>query len=43
VLTGLRNEPAPAADIEPFILALDGHTALALTDDHGTWIEWISA
>jgi hypothetical protein len=42
VLTELSNEPVPAADDEPFILARDGHTALAVTDDHGTWIDWIS-
>jgi hypothetical protein len=43
VLPELRNEPAPAADTEPFVLARDGRTALALTDGHGTWIEWISS
>jgi hypothetical protein len=43
VLPELRNEPAPGADTDPFILARDDRTALALTDGHGTWIEWISS
>lgn len=41
VLPGLRNEPTPAAGTQPFILARNGHRALAVTDDHGTWIEWL--
>jgi hypothetical protein len=41
-LADLSNEPTPPPDTGAFVLARDGHTALALTDDHGTWIEWIS-
>jgi len=43
VLADLTNEPTPRPGTDPFILARDGRTALALTDGHGTWIEWISA
>jgi hypothetical protein len=42
VLADLTNEPTPRPGTDPFTLARDGRTALALTDGHGTWIEWIS-
>lgn len=42
VLADLTNEPTPRPDTDPFTLARDGQTALALADSHGTWIEWIS-
>jgi hypothetical protein len=43
MLPDLINEPTPPPDNDAFVLARDGRTALALTDGHGTWIEWISA
>jgi hypothetical protein len=33
---------APAHDSESFVLVQDGTQALALTDGHGTWIDWLS-
>jgi len=27
----------------PFALARDGDTILALTDSHGTWLQWLPA
>jgi hypothetical protein len=32
----------PEDDRESFVLVLDGTQALALTDGHGTWIDWLS-
>jgi hypothetical protein len=32
----------PEHDSESFVLVLDGTQALALTDGHGTWIDWLS-
>jgi len=32
----------PEHDGESFVLVLDGTHALALTDGHGTWIDWLS-
>ncbi len=42
VVTDLGNEPTPPPDTDAFVLSRDGRTALAITDGHGTWIEWIS-
>jgi len=39
---GVLAAPGPAPDTDGFVLTRDGRTALALTDGHGTWIEWIS-
>jgi hypothetical protein len=33
--------PAPACDRAPFVLVRDGHTPLAFTDPHGTWLHWL--
>jgi hypothetical protein len=35
--------PVPAYQGAPFVLARDGRTALALTDGHGQWLEWLPA
>jgi hypothetical protein len=41
VLPDLPDEPAPRPNTDPFVLVRDGHTALALTDGHGAWVEWV--
>jgi hypothetical protein len=35
--------PVPAHEGAPFVLARDGHTPLAFTDSHGTWLQWLPA
>jgi hypothetical protein len=35
--------PVPAYQGWPFVLGLDGQTPLALTDSHGTWLQWLPA
>jgi hypothetical protein len=40
VVPELPIPPHPGA---PFVLARDGHPPMALTDSHGTWLEWLSA
>jgi hypothetical protein len=42
VLPGPVDAPAPRPGTDAFVLTRDGRTAVALTDGHGTWIEWIS-
>ena len=31
----------PERDGDHFVLVRDGTTAIACTDPHGTWIEWL--
>jgi transposase len=33
--------PIPPYQGAPFVLARDGHTPMALTDSHGTWLQWL--
>ncbi len=33
--------PIPPYQGTPFVLARDGHTPMALTDPHGTWLQWL--
>ena len=33
--------PIPPYQGAPFVLARDGHTPMALTDWHGTWLQWV--
>lgn len=33
--------PIPPCEGTPFVLAWDGHTPIALTDSHGTWLQWL--
>ena len=48
-VTWLANEapgvlpalPAPPADAHGFLLAENGRAVIAVTDSHGTWVEWI--
>jgi hypothetical protein len=35
------DAPAPPPGSDAFVLVRDGRTALAFTDGHGTWIDWI--
>lgn len=35
--------PIPAHKGAPFVLARDGHTPIAFTDSHGTWLHWLPA
>lgn len=35
------EQPVPRYQGSPFVLARDGHTPLALTDPHGTWLDWL--
>jgi hypothetical protein len=35
------DQPIPPYQGTPFVLARDGHTPLALTDSHGTWLNWL--
>jgi hypothetical protein len=35
--------PVPAYQGAPFVLARDGRTALAITDGHGQWLQWLPA
>jgi hypothetical protein len=37
----LPGVPAPAHQGAPFVLTRDGHTPIALTDSHGTWLQWL--
>jgi hypothetical protein len=37
----LPGVASPERDSESFVLVLDGTQALALTDGHGTWVEWL--
>jgi hypothetical protein len=39
----LPGIPVPAYKGTPFVLARDGRTPLALTDSHGTWLQWLPA
>jgi len=39
VLPGLA---VPDCEDDPFVLARDGRTALALADGHGTWLRWLA-
>jgi hypothetical protein len=41
VLPDLINSPTPPPDTDPFVLVRDGHTTVAFTDGHGSWIHWI--
>jgi len=41
VLPDLINQPTPPPDTDPFVLVRDG-TAVAFTDGHGKWIQWIT-
>ena len=34
--------PTPPHQGRPFVLARDGHTPIALTDPHGTWLRWLA-
>ncbi len=34
--------PTPPHRGSPFVLARDGRTPMALTDPHGTWLQWLS-
>jgi hypothetical protein len=40
VLPGIS---VPAYQGAPFVLARDGQTPLAITDSHGTWLQWLPA
>jgi hypothetical protein len=40
VLPGIT---VPATEGSPFVLVRDGRTAVALTDSHGTWLQWLPA
>ena len=40
VLPGIS---VPACAGAPFVLARDGRVPLALTDSHGTWLQWLAA
>jgi hypothetical protein len=40
VLPGIT---APAAEGSPFVLVRDGRAPLAVTDSHGTWLQWLPA
>ena len=33
--------PVPPYQGAPFVLGRDGHTPIALTDSHGTWLQWL--
>jgi hypothetical protein len=35
------GQPLPPYQGAPFVLARDGRTPLALTDSHGTWLNWL--
>ena len=35
------EQPIPPYQGTPFVLARDGRTPLALTDSHGTWLNWL--
>jgi hypothetical protein len=35
--------PIPPHQDVPFVLARDGRTPIALTDPHGTWLQWLPA
>jgi len=37
----LPGIPLPAHQGAPFVLVRDGQTPLALTDGHGTWLQWL--
>ncbi len=37
----LPGVSVPAREGAPFVLIRDGHTPLALTDPHGTWVDWL--
>ena len=39
----LPGVPVPAHQGWPFVLARDGQTPLAITDSHGTWLQWLAA
>jgi hypothetical protein len=39
----LPGVPVPAYQGAPFVLARDGQTPLAITDGHGTWLQWLPA
>jgi hypothetical protein len=34
--------PVPADGAGSFQLVRDGHTLLAVTDPHGTWLRWLA-
>lgn len=33
--------PIPPCQGRPFVLGRDGHAPIALTDSHGTWLQWL--
>jgi hypothetical protein len=35
------DQPIPPHQGTPFVLTRDGHPPLALTDSHGTWLNWL--
>ena len=35
------NVAAPATGDSSFQIVQDGHTLLAITDPHGTWLRWL--
>jgi hypothetical protein len=35
------GQPIPPYLGVPFVLARNGDTVLALTDSHGTWLQWL--
>jgi hypothetical protein len=37
------GQPIPPYQGVPFVLARNGDTILALTDSHGTWLQWLAA
>ena len=43
VVRGLPGVSRPASGGDPFVLARDGRTPLALADGHGTWLRWLRA
>ena len=36
------GQPVPPHQGSPFVLGRDGDTVLALTDSHGTWLQWLA-
>ncbi len=39
----LPDVPVPPHQGAPFVLARDGQAPIALTDSHGTWLQWLPA
>lgn len=42
VLPGVSTRLPPTTRPSPFVLVRGGDTALALTDPHGSWVDWLS-